>query len=66
MLGSGSDGLVLSGHTDTVPYDEGRWKYDPFRVTESGDRLVQPAHGGAEAARGEGDRGVGGLSLSFF
>lgn len=23
-------GLVLSGHTDTVPYDEGRWSVDPF------------------------------------
>lgn len=24
------DGLVLSGHTDTVPFDEGRWSLDPF------------------------------------
>ena len=24
------DGLVLSGHTDTVPFDEGRWSSDPF------------------------------------
>lgn len=29
-LGSGEGGLVLSGHTDTVPWDEGRWTQDPF------------------------------------
>lgn len=27
-------GLVLSGHTDTVPYDKGAWSYDPFTLTE--------------------------------
>ncbi|MEN8213702.1 MAG: acetylornithine deacetylase [Pseudomonadota bacterium] len=37
--GSGPDGLVLAGHTDTVPYDEGGWKHDPFRLTESGGRF---------------------------
>jgi acetylornithine deacetylase len=37
--GSGPGGLVLSGHTDTVPYDENRWRYDPFRVTEDNGRL---------------------------
>jgi acetylornithine deacetylase len=36
--GSGPDGLVLSGHTDTVPYDESRWGSDPFRLTERDDR----------------------------
>jgi acetylornithine deacetylase len=36
--GSGPDGLVLSGHTDTVPYDESRWDSDPFRLTERNDR----------------------------
>ena len=29
-LGSGPGGLVLAGHTDTVPYDAGRWRFDPF------------------------------------
>ena len=29
-LGSGPGGLVLAGHTDTVPYDAGRWRHDPF------------------------------------
>ena len=24
------EGLALSGHTDTVPCDEGRWSRDPF------------------------------------
>jgi acetylornithine deacetylase len=32
--GRGPGGLVLAGHTDTVPYDEGRWTSDPFRVRE--------------------------------
>jgi acetylornithine deacetylase len=38
-LGRGAGGLVLAGHTDTVPYDEGRWRHDPFRLTEADDRL---------------------------
>ena len=38
-IGSGPDGLVLSGHTDTVPYDEHRWSHDPFQVTEEDGRL---------------------------
>lgn len=29
-LGKGPGGLVLAGHTDTVPYDQGRWRHDPF------------------------------------
>lgn len=32
--GRGPGGLVLSGHTDTVPYDAGKWASDPFRATE--------------------------------
>jgi len=38
-IGSGPDGLVLAGHTDTVPYDENRWRHDPFRLTEEHERL---------------------------
>lgn len=38
-LGSGSGGLVLAGHTDTVPYDMKRWQHDPFRLTEANNRL---------------------------
>lgn len=37
--GSGSGGLVLSGHTDTVPLDEELWSVDPFKVTEKDNRL---------------------------
>ncbi|MDG2276313.1 MAG: acetylornithine deacetylase [Pseudomonadales bacterium] len=32
-------GLVLAGHTDTVPYDESKWQTDPFTVTERDDKL---------------------------
>ena len=39
-LGSGPGGLVLSGHTDTVPFDAGRWQSDPFTLTETDGRLV--------------------------
>lgn len=39
-LGSGPGGLVLAGHTDTVPFDSGQWKSDPFRLTDDGDQLV--------------------------
>jgi acetylornithine deacetylase len=38
-LGSGPGGLVLAGHTDTVPFDEGRWRSDPLRLTERDNRL---------------------------
>jgi len=38
-LGEGEDGLVLSGHTDTVPYDANRWTDDPFVLTERDDKL---------------------------
>jgi acetylornithine deacetylase len=38
-LGKGPGGLVLAGHTDTVPYDEGRWQHNPFRLTERDNRL---------------------------
>jgi len=30
----GADGLVLSGHTDTVPYDDNHWQQNPFKLTE--------------------------------
>ncbi len=38
-LGEGEDGLVLSGHTDTVPYDAERWTDDPFELTERDGKL---------------------------
>ena len=38
-IGSGPDGLVLAGHTDTVPCDPGLWRSDPFRLEEREQRL---------------------------
>jgi acetylornithine deacetylase (ArgE) len=38
-LGQGAGGLVLSGHTDTVPFDAGLWNSDPLRLTERDNRL---------------------------
>ncbi|MDP4916976.1 MAG: acetylornithine deacetylase [Haliea sp.] len=38
-LGSGPGGLVLAGHTDTVPFDDGRWLSDPLQLTERDQRL---------------------------
>ncbi len=38
-LGSGPGGLVLSGHTDTVPFDAALWQSDPLRMTRKDDRL---------------------------
>ena len=32
-------GLVLSGHTDTVPFDAGRWQSDPFVLSERDGKL---------------------------
>jgi acetylornithine deacetylase len=38
-LGTGPGGLVLAGHTDTVPYDDGRWNSNPLGITEKDNRL---------------------------
>ncbi|WP_043319440.1 acetylornithine deacetylase [Microbulbifer sp. HZ11] len=38
-LGRGDGGLVLAGHTDTVPYDDNRWKSDPFKLSERDNRF---------------------------
>lgn len=38
-LGSGPGGLVLAGHTDTVPYDESLWKSAPFTLEERNNRF---------------------------
>ncbi len=37
--GAGDGGLVLSGHTDTVPYDLNSWQFDPFTLTQRDNRL---------------------------
>ena len=36
--GHGDGGLVLSGHTDTVPFDDKGWHSDPFTLKRSEDR----------------------------
>ena len=37
--GEGEGGLVLSGHTDTVPFSAESWHQDPFKLTENEGRL---------------------------
>ncbi|MBF8778469.1 acetylornithine deacetylase [Pseudomonas fulva] len=38
--GSGPGGLVLAGHSDTVPYDAQLWRSDPLKLTEIDGRWV--------------------------
>lgn len=38
--GSGPGGLVLAGHSDTVPFDEQLWQTDPLKLTEVDGRWV--------------------------
>ena len=38
-IGSGEGVLLLCGHSDTVPFDQGRWQMDPFKVREADGRL---------------------------
>ena len=37
--GSGSDGLILSGHSDTVPCDPKLWSSDPFSAHQTDERI---------------------------
>lgn len=38
-IGSGHGGLLLSGHSDTVNFDEKTWTKDPFMLTEVDNRF---------------------------
>ena len=38
--GSGPGGLVLAGHSATVPFDAALWQTDPLKLKEEGDRWV--------------------------
>ena len=38
-LGTGPGGLVLAGHTDTVPFDSALWHSNPLSVVEQDHRL---------------------------
>ncbi|HQQ75453.1 MAG TPA: M20/M25/M40 family metallo-hydrolase, partial [Pseudomonadales bacterium] len=37
--GHGDGGLVLAGHTDTVPFDEALWSVNPLALTEQDNRF---------------------------
>ena len=37
-VNDGMGGLVLAGHTDTVPFDEALWQSDPFTIKDHQDR----------------------------
>lgn len=40
VLGRGPGGLLLAGHTDTVPFDAGRWQHtEPFELRAREERL---------------------------
>ncbi len=39
QVGSGEGGLLLAGHSDTVPFDEGRWQQDPFTLLQKDHKL---------------------------
>ncbi|WP_158971510.1 acetylornithine deacetylase [Paraglaciecola sp. L3A3] len=38
-IGSGEGGLLLSGHSDTVPFDQGLWQSDPFVLKQQDGKL---------------------------
>ncbi len=38
-LGKGDGGLVLAGHSDTVPYDQNSWQSDPFKLVEKNGKF---------------------------
>ncbi len=37
--GQGEGGLLLAGHSDTVPFDQGRWSFDPHQLTEKDNKF---------------------------
>ena len=38
-LGSGEGGLLLAGHSDTVPFDENKWQSDPHKVLDKDNKF---------------------------
>jgi acetylornithine deacetylase len=38
-LGSGEGGLLLAGHSDTVPFDENRWDSNPLEIVDKNDKF---------------------------
>ena len=53
-LGSGPGGLVLPGHTDTVPYDEGKWQNRPVQTNRGQPTALRTGHLGYEIIPGTG------------
>jgi len=39
QLGHGEGGLLLAGHSDTVPFDENRWHSDPLKIHENDSKF---------------------------
>ncbi|GLT17882.1 acetylornithine deacetylase [Vibrio zhanjiangensis] len=37
--GTGDGGLLLAGHSDTVPFDQGRWNFEPHKLTQADNRF---------------------------
>ncbi len=42
--GQGEGGLLLAGHSDTVPFDQGRWSFDPHQLTEKDNKFLWFGH----------------------
>jgi len=38
-LGSGEGGLLLAGHSDTVPFDENNWQSDPHKILSKDNKF---------------------------
>ena len=38
-LGNGEGGLLLAGHSDTVPFDENRWNSNPLEIVDKDDKF---------------------------
>lgn len=38
-VGSGEGGLLLCGHSDTVPFDDGQWQSDPFKIKQADGKI---------------------------
>jgi acetylornithine deacetylase len=56
-----SGGIILSGHTDTVPVDGQEWSADPFRLEERDSRLLRHERF-CRGRAGKGSRYGGGRS----
>ena len=51
--GEGEGGLLLAGHTDTVPFDDGKWTFNPFNLTLERSHRILDFFGKRELLRSE-------------